>query len=421
MPELEGFKKLESLISQTYLLNDPGIIKLLCAAVVANRLQTDPVWLCIVAGSSGGKTALLNALSTTKGVFAIDSLTTQAFISGAKGFGGKDPSLLNRLGSGILAMKDFTTILSMHKDQRGVILGQLRRLYDGEFNKSFGTGDDVGWKGKMGLIAGVTTVIYTAGREYAAMGERTLLYKLIQPDRMAVSRRALKNVASIDIFARRSDINEAVRHFLDEEVKIPTTLPILTPEFEEELISLSDLTTRARSPVERNWSSARKEIIFVHDPEMPVRFATQLINLAYAMRIMKSGDELDDIEKNILYKIALDSITLNRRIVLQKLTKYTESDTAGMATELAYPTDTVRMWLEDLNALNLVRRRKEKNKDHWRLLDSYKTILSKFDGIKMLDTSLIAKEEELDYSEPLNNFSFNDQVQLPPKEPDTLL
>lgn len=391
------FEELAKLIYETYLVVDPGILKLLCASVIAHRLPADPVWIFIVAGSSGGKTELLNALNDIPNVHPLDSITSNTFLSGQQR-AGKETSLLHRIKNGILTMKDFTTILSMQRDARGEIFGQLRKIYDGEFSKSFGTGEDKTWRGKITLVSGVTTSIYTMGSMYADMGERFIMYAMIMPDRKEVSRRAIANVTGIDMKQRRLDIRAAMVQYI-ESVAIPDTMPTIAPEFQEELIALANLATLARSAVDRDYRSPNKEITFVHDSEMPTRFASQLVTLAGGLIVMNGG-KLLETDKHILYKITLDSIHKIRRRCLQELTKYTKSDTAGMATRLQLPTNSVRRYLEELNALGLVDRIKESaNKDIWILRDEYRQVMSSFDGIEML--SAVLDENTKEETEPV--------------------
>src|SRR3990167_8987190 len=84
MPLSPGYNQIVEAMHDSYLITDPGIIKLLCAAVIANRLPKAPVWLMVVAGSGTGKTEFLMALRKVKGYIPISELTVNTFISGMK-------------------------------------------------------------------------------------------------------------------------------------------------------------------------------------------------------------------------------------------------------------------------------------------------------------------------------------------------
>lgn len=391
---LDEFNKLEDLLKKVYLVADPGICRLLCWQVIAHRLPMDPVWTFIVGPSSSGKTEFINCLSKVQGIWPISSLTTNTLISGQKKQGGGSTSLLSRLPvdpinpkrtSAIFTFKDFTTVLSMNDDSMVEILGQLREVYDGKFSKEFGTGETKRWEGKVSMLSGVTGSIYKARELYAAMGERFALYSLIQPDRKEMGKRAIANVSTIQ--KKREMLSDHFKHFLDEVVNIPAEMPEIPKDLEEEILDLSEMVTRARSIVDREWKSATKEITFAHDPEGISRFSTQLTTYATAGMVMNQGP-LEEVDRNVLYKIALDSIDKRRRLVLQELVKYTEVDTKSTALALNYPTNSVRRWLEDLSVLGLVDRIAGSNKDRWVLKDNYKQILARFEHIEMLKTPL---------------------------------
>lgn len=375
---------------ETYLIKDEGIIRLLCAIIIVNRLPLEPVWLFLVAPSGGGKTEFIRALFEVTGVYQLSSLTSNTFISGMKRTG-KETSLLFRIGSrGTILIKDFTSILNIHQDERRDIMGQLREIYDGSYTKHFGTGDSITWKGHIGLVAGVTTVIHVVRELYAAMGERFVMYSPVLPERMDIAERAMRNAEELE--DKRKEIAEAMRMYLDEEIGVPTAIPKPPEDLFQEIKELAEFSTRARSPVERNWKG-NQEITYVHIPEAPTRFGQQLLNLARALMILGQGS-LQNIDRHILHKIALDSITSTRRQTLQELTRYEKVSTTGLANKLGYPTDTSRRWLEDLTALGMVNRQMIGKEYHWTIKDNYRKVVERFEGIKPTDITLDFEEAD---------------------------
>ena len=381
-----SFNTLKKRFNEVFLIKDPGIIKLVFAAVIANRIKTDPVWLFIVGAPGSGKTEFITALSLVNEIYPISSLTAHTFISGKKGQNFSQNSLLLKIQSGTITLKDFTTLLSINKDERKEIMSQFREIYDGSFDKPFGTGEEIHWKGKIGLIAGVTTVIYQMRDLYAAMGERFIMYYPELPDRKEMARRAMQNVESIQ--EKRLELQKLAQRYLDKTVKIHNPLPVLSPELNEELLELAEFSTRARSPVDREIFGSNKEITFAHPPELPTRFASQLKILALGLAMINENNEVMEEDKQILYNIALSSITITRRKALHELTKYASVNTSGLATKLNYPTSTVRRWLEDLNALEMVIRLKSGNKDLWQIKEEYRPILQKYENITLINAEL---------------------------------
>ena len=334
---------------------------------------------------------MIIALNKVLGIYPISSLTSKTLISGFQRKG-EETSLLFKVKNGIFTFKDFTSILSLHQEERKEVMGQFREIYDGSLNKSFGTGQEIRWRGKIGLIAGVTTIIHVARDLYAAMGERFVMYSPVIPDRKKMAERDMNNVEIIK--EKREEIKDTFENYLDKEIGIPVEFPKTPEHIFEEIRDLAEFSTRARSPVDRDWRSSQKEITFVHTPEMPTRFAAQLITLTKAFMVMNNG-KVEDLDRHILYKVALDSITSTRRKVLQELTRYNTVKTSGVATVLNYPTSTTRRWLEDLNALEMVDRVKVPGGDSWKIKDEYRKIVEKFEGIKTLDTELTEAEAEI--------------------------
>ena len=309
---MTAFEELEDQVKSIYLIEDKGIIKLLCATVIANRLPLDPVWLFLVAPSGGGKTELINTLSKVTGIYPLSSVTAHTFISGQKKTG-TETSLLFVIKEGIITFKDFTSILSLQKDDRQQVMGQLREIYDGSYSKTFGTGEKINWRGKIGLIGGVTTAIYVMREIYAVMGERFLMYAPIMPDSILMAQRAMENMRSIKV--ARVNLQDSFADYLDRVVGVPTTLdniPDLTNKLRDELLELAEFATRSRSPVDRSFNGSR-EISFIHPPELPTRFSSQLKSLAMSLILMNETKELLPLDQKILYKVAFDSIGLLRR------------------------------------------------------------------------------------------------------------
>jgi hypothetical protein len=125
----------------------------------------------------------------------------------------------------------------MNGEAKQEILGQLREIYDGYFSKSYGTGQDIVWQGKVGMISGVTSAIHQAREMYASMGERFIMYSLVQPPRKETARRAIGN--TMDISIKRDEIQTVIKEYLDDSIEIPKNFPSITPEFENDILDLA--------------------------------------------------------------------------------------------------------------------------------------------------------------------------------------
>src|SRR3990167_3532622 len=220
MPKTGVIKRLQDMISEVYLIKDPYIVEVILAAVITQRITGDPVWIVIVAPPGGAKSEFINMLSTVKDVHPLSTLTKNTFVSGMKK-PGQETSLLLKINNGIITFKDMTSLLSENKEDRGVIMGQLREIYDGQYSKTFGTGETINWKGKITVIAGATFAIHTLKQAYTAMGERFLMYNMIKPDREEATHRSMENQESGKMTEHRARLAEEIRKVLDVELEMP--------------------------------------------------------------------------------------------------------------------------------------------------------------------------------------------------------
>lgn len=367
------FQTLEQTIDKWLLRKDKGIIKVLVGSVIANKLPGDPVWLFLVTASGGTKTELIRGLNKIDGIYPLSDLTPQTFLSGEKSR--KDASLLLRIPKEvILTLKDFTTVLTMHRDKRHAILSQLREIYDGQFKKAFGTGETKEWEGKLGFIAGVTPIIDTYCSIYQVLGERFVQYRPLQPDPIKLSLKAINN--SGDENKMREEIQNAFADFI-AGIKIPSEKIAIPEELKNRIAYLSAFCVRARSGVEREGYSTR-EIELIPEPELPTRLAKQLIKLASAFSLISRGFTEEDYR--LIYKIGMDTLPLKRKLAIKTLLKADDYlETADIAMKIGYPTNTTRRVLEELHGLKLIIRESKGRgyADRWIISETTRELLEK--------------------------------------------
>lgn len=386
--------KLKKAFHDVYLIEDEFIVDVLCANYISFLLKADPVWTIIVAPSGGAKSEMVNTLNICNYVHPISTITANTIVSGAKLGGGKPASLLHKLSkgtpmeqSGIITFKDLTSLMSEQDVVKKTIMGQLREVFDGKYVKEFGTGESVRWEGKVTVIAAATFKFHDMRQEYAAMGERFIMYEMDQPDRKEAAHRSMDNQESGEIQDKRQELQRMMKTYLNETVEIPAELPSIDEALKDDLLNLAEMTTRARSDVKRAWFSPDKEILEVYPPEMPTRFAASLQTIARSLMILSQNEtgilEMPVDYHRILHKYALDSITPGRRKAMQELSRYNVLETKGLAMKLDLPTSTLRRNLEDLVALGLaIREPGSGNKgDRWQIKPQYKELIRKFEGI----------------------------------------
>lgn len=414
------FSDVQAAYDQALLLADRSYIKVVAAAVLGNQITGNPVWLMLVAASSGGKTAVLTTLDNLEFLpgknvsFFISDLTENTLASGFKSASGEASLLTQVPDGGLLIFKDFTSLLTKRSEARDAIMGQLREVYDGQFVKRTGNKQDVKWTGKIGALAGVTTAVHEYMAQMSVMGDRFIMYSIVQPDRMkllhfVMAMRLEGNSQAIKLAKAKETMHTYLKNCIP---RIGEATLEMKETSREHLMFVADFATKVRSGV--MMDDRTKQIQFVPDAEMPTRLIDQLLSIGTALSLMHKIDgensELDKSDMDILYKIAFDSIPIKRRWALRELATYKNgATTSGLATKIGYETAVVGNWLAQLNALGICRRLGGSGANTWLLNEEYIEIMRTFENIQekagvLVDENastddLLAEEALRDYGE----------------------
>jgi hypothetical protein len=202
-------------------LPDPSPVYVTCAAVAANRVESfDPSWLILVGAAGSGKTEALSATSRLDGVHVVATLTEAALLSGTPRkdtAAGASGGLLREIGdSGIIVLKDFGSILSMHRDARSQVLGALREIFDGSWERQLGVdgGRHLAWQGKLGLLAGCVPTLDQHHAVMSQLGDRFVLYRMAVEDADEHAQRSLSHLGGVR--KMRAELRESVQSFFDD-------------------------------------------------------------------------------------------------------------------------------------------------------------------------------------------------------------
>jgi hypothetical protein len=336
------------------ILSDPTPVYAVLGTVAANLLPGDPVWLGLVGPPSSAKTEILNATSMLPHVVQAATLTAAALLSGVpkkqydKGARG---GLLRQIGDfGIIALKDFGSILSMHPETKAEVLAALREIYDGTWTRHLGTdgGKTLSWKGKLGLIFGATGVIDTHYAVIGAMGDRFLLSRLAPAGRGQFER-ALKHVGPAT-GRMRKELAEAVARLFAGRRPEPRAISDEEIQHIDRTISL---VVRLRGAVERDRVSRELQAIYGAEGTARIGLALERLLAGLDTLGVERAKALDMVEA-----VALDSVPPTRRRAYEYLDagKNAAASTTTVAEALALPTNTTRRVLEELAAYGLVTR-----------------------------------------------------------------
>ncbi len=319
------------------------------AAVAVQGLTGDPLWLLLISGSGNAKTETVQAL-TGAGAMATSTITSEGALLSATAKRERSSSatggLLRKLGSGVLVIKDVTSILSMNREVRGQVLGALREVYDGAWSRNVGTdgGQTLEWAGRITVVGAVTTAWDTHHAVVASMGDRFVLVRVDSTKgRLTAGRRAIGNTGSEA--EMRAELSAAVGRV----VTTMNTDPVdLTPAETELLLTAADIVTLARTAVERDY---RGDVIDCHAPEMPTRFAKQLAQVVRgAVAVgMSRGDA-----RRLAIRCARDSTPPLRLEIIEDVAANPGTDTAAVRKRLNKPRATVDRELQALHMLGVL-------------------------------------------------------------------
>ena len=363
-------------------------IDVMYGSVFANRLSGDPLWMFLVGPPGCGKTEQLMTLNEAPLIMTTTSLTSAALISGANFFGGGDPSLIPRLNGKALIIKDFTTILKMHYQQRDEIFGILRDAYDGRVEKWFGTGTHRMYESCFGILAGVTPAIEEYSAMFAVLGERFIKYRF-PPVTYAVEcriiRRALLNIAKEPEL--RAELMEISAETLNRPID-PSGPPEIDENAIQQIIGLARWVARLRAVVSREKYTG--QVIYRPSHEMGTRLAKQLAKLGMGIALFHHRDKVVPKDMKAVVRVARDSAPdIAEEIVKQMYLrgKHRFSPTKEIAGWTFMTNQTTLKVLQDLNLLRIVDRQKGA-----RMSSSWK-LSSEILGI-MEPLELYATEEE---------------------------
>jgi predicted transcriptional regulator len=351
--QIEKFKK----TCEKYLImRNTDHIDIIFGTIMANRLDSKPVWLYLVGPPSSGKTEILQALPKGKDIYPISRITTSTLVSDYvkldKKGNRKDPSLLPLLHNKTLVIKDFTAMLTLPAVTLHTILGQMRDAFDGKLDYRYGTGDEFNYKSKFGCIAAVTTMIDKQKGVLAELGERFLTFRMPVVSSYESDQRALKAMNVNSVIAQENALGEAAQAMLDLEPEIP----VIDRIYQRQILRIAAFTAVARCEIFRNPYTKDTEPF---QPEESTRLAKQLHNLAIGIAMARQKRKVDEDDVRLVHKTAIDCMTLKRiQLVRALLSAYPDYVTVqDVSDAMLYPYQSVRRYVDDLMLLGMLDRR----------------------------------------------------------------
>jgi predicted transcriptional regulator len=330
---------------------DLATLDAMLAVTASGQMPGDPAWLLIISGPGNAKTETIGA-SSGLGARVVSTITSDAALLSASprkqraknATGG----LLCEIGEhGILAVKDFTSILSMDRNLRGSVLAALREIHDGHWVRNVGTdgGLTLTWKGRITVIGACTTAWDQAHSVVATMGDR---FVLIRSDsnlgRRTSGQKAMRNTGKeVEMRKEMAGAVAGVVSGID-----PSRVYLLSEDDEDTIVDAANLVTLARTGVELDY---RGDVVDAHAPEMPTRFAKQLV------QIMRGAVAIGMAQRyalQLVIRCARDSMPQLRLTVLRDMAANPSSSVADVRRRLQKPRATVSRTLQALHTLGLL-------------------------------------------------------------------
>ena len=357
-------------------------IDVLYGTVIANRLSSNPVWMFFVGSSGTAKTELVQSLDNCPEVIHMSSITPNTLISGS-GAGGSDPSLVPKLDGKVFTIKDFTTIMQMQEQAQASIISQFRDAYDGTCAKAFGTGAVRYYKSKFGFISAVTHIIEQLLEGGTALGERFLSYKMEERHGYSNVLPVLERVWEHAVTGSNNTMRDELKATSEEILNFDFGDKIVIPQMiKERAMAMAYWVSQMRGTVTRS-NTYKKEV--THRPyiELPTRLVSQFATLLMGIGLFRRRQEVGPEELKIIRHIGLSSTPFHLDKITRSmwdeeiLTRATaEFTTEDLCDLIHMPFDTTFRFAENLQQLNLIKKKKTKlDSVRWSLTGDSKKII----------------------------------------------
>ena len=215
-------------------------------------------------------------------------------------------------GNALMLVPDFTVMSSMQKEKRGEVMGQLRRIYDGAFEKKVGTKVTKIWQGKVSMLAATTPVIDKYTTIESALGERFIQIKWRASDDPGRAVFALKQLAAGEKI--KAPMKQLLRDLFANAR--PEKLQLDDASYDR-LAALSELIAIGRTSVYGHFQDKQYVVNEVSCSEDVYRMAFQYYGtLSGICRLSGRAVPIEQDIQDVL-RVGIDSLSTYRSIVMQ--------------------------------------------------------------------------------------------------------
>ena len=302
------------------------------ATVLSAKTQGDAIWMFIVGPASSGKTTILDAFNACTGqTIHRSTLTKTSLISGRNIDEDSDPSILPRLDSKCLVIKDLTMLLTANAGAQEETFGTLRDAYDASISVQYGNGVIREYSNlRFSWLSGVTDIIQSFNKSDA--GERFLRVDIVDPnfDEGLQIRKALKNLSKDNYSDHLRAATLGFIQFMwgqDYEKRLPD----LSDSDIDKLEGIAQVIAYMRTKVKKGRDG---DVEYRVRKEVGTRVAKQLGKLIQMLCVTFQKDSLSEDEFNdYILKVAIDTCTSIQTEITMQLMKFYKS-TKGCTVEM---------------------------------------------------------------------------------------
>jgi hypothetical protein len=339
----KGWAGAVCVLEKNYTNPDIEAARILFAVLASHALkQFPPAWCLAIAPPGSMKTDLLESFRGLPGVYFVDELTTKTFLSGKVDEAGKKrlrpASLLHRIGNdGVLVAPDFSTFTADPTALK-TILAQLRRIYDGNYSREFGTDENPeerSWQGRLTFFAGAVPDVDRHYSLFQTLGERFIRTRWPRAGGVDTALQAMEHTNTVI-----EELREVVRSLLLPILSNPQTAPDVPYEIKHRIANLGEFIALSRSYIERDRNT--RQAVGVPVAEGNTRLPQQLCQLARGSALLDGRPDVNEGDYKLVRRAAFDSLPPARIAVLKAILGGKSPFSLGL------PKATVSRALEDL-------------------------------------------------------------------------
>lgn len=350
--------------------NKHKLLLLTLAVCVSHFIEKKtPLWIMFVGPPSSAKTEIACLTIASPSVYLLDTLTENAFVSGARLENGQEPmDLLPRLDGKTFLVKDFTTTLSKREETVRAILGDLTSIYDQAFSKHSGARGTIRYSSLFSMIGCVTPQALNRHQRYMnQIGPRFLFYRLQPSTKEQVDEgfAVLWKKRDKDFKELVAEVAMNVSAYLCQLIEKTETFQLSDEnnEIKTFLNNLARFVAKARGTVltrQAEFINSEDEKVTFYEPveiqvEEPFRALLQLRVLLRSLNVASNSPASTDITISLVREVAMSSMPADRSLLLSIIAKENRTWTAKeVADALKISHRTALRQMDELVSLDIL-------------------------------------------------------------------